>query len=144
MFLTVSLTRREAELIMTPWPILIKSFHIIDFTQLKQNIYLIFEPRWGCWLRTPHIKISKVACKVPLWDYDFTEGSSCPAFLRERLVSPLLWRLLGESRALTLSMESLLPFQSTQSFGIALLNSASPPRSVCFMPVHSGGASVSV
>lgn len=41
-FLTVSLTWRDVELIMTPQPILIKSFHIIDFTQKRQNIFLIF------------------------------------------------------------------------------------------------------
>lgn len=64
MFLTVSLTLREAELIMTPRPILIKSFHIIDFTQQRQNIYLIFVPGRGYSLRMSHIKISKVHCKV--------------------------------------------------------------------------------
>lgn len=45
--------------------ILIKSFHIIDFAQQRQTICLIFQVGWGCWLKMPHVDISKVKdCKV--------------------------------------------------------------------------------
>lgn len=103
MFLTVSLSLREAELIMTPRPILIKSFHIVDFTQQrKNNIYLISKLRVGdggrgtdCECLTS--RYQRCTVKLPLQDYDFTDDLSCPALNREQLVIPLLWRQAGGS-----------------------------------------------
>lgn len=79
-FLTVSLTSREAELILTPQPILIKSICIVDFVQWRQSIDLIFQ-LGGC-TSFENLKSRKALYMLPR-DQDFIEQLSCPAFKRK-------------------------------------------------------------